>query len=516
MTAVRELSFWFDSDSAYVDEILEHMVSLGIGYVGPSTFAAHGDDSAVEALRSRVHAAGLKFSTYHSAVGLVFVEPGQEAREIADCRRQVDVAAHLGAGTVVFHHDCIRGYPDGRDEYWIHPRDIAAAHEQFGRPQFDPVKPMRVKLGMFSGFMHGATHIYNESDHFCPTHKWPREIDDPMCVETRKHLREFYEFTQTHSRPAGFARTNVAFMRGHLDGWCGCNTVGVSDVLWGQEQFKTGCAEHSWELLDVVFPQYLKFDALNEGWFNGTPYGQVDIVPISASAEALGEYELLAFLGWNTMTDDAHDKLLAHARDGGTVFMSLPHTYTHTKPTAPCEEILFNGGDLAELFGVKVGVVHTGGQPDEMGLTTMSNPLQAVTIMSPSCYGFEVGKQFYTRDTLEIPVEVIDGQVIAEGNTGQPILVCKEFASGGRAFLLISPDYPDTYKRLMRHLLAKMLEHHQIDIRVTGSDEVNLAVYGPEGEEVVYLMNTNLHKAADCVLDIRGQLTPLSLEPGQF
>ena len=161
-----DLAFWFEPGAAYTDELLQRVAAMGVRHVGPSTFGRWGDDAAVDSLRNQVARAGLLVATYHSAVGLVFVDAGSEDRARADARRQVDIAEFLGARTVVFHHDTFRGFPDGRDEYWIHPRDLAEIHRRFGLDQCDRrMAAMLAELGPYAAAKGVTVCVENLLDH---------------------------------------------------------------------------------------------------------------------------------------------------------------------------------------------------------------------------------------------------------------------------------------------------------------------------------------------------------------
>jgi len=424
-----------------------------------------------------------------------------------------------GAETMVYPVDpmlaslrgAARAY--GKKEFMAFP-----AVGWYGGSECDPAKPGRLKLALYYAFMYGATHIFNESDIFCPTRKIPKSFDDPICVKTRKVIRSFYRFARKEPRPDTLPKTRIAFVQGYLDSWAGAGKTHDEGILWGQEQFKAGSAEKSWDLLDIVFPNYTSFDHISGGWFGGTPYGQVDLVPVEAEADFLNNYKLLVFLGWNTMTAGTYDKLLSYVKKGGCLFMALPHTFTHKKYVNLCPEILFNKGNLSDLFGVKIQSLVMDDAREEIGLGDSRNPLQGISIIDGTKYKFKKGKQYYINgDTRIIKTRLTRARAIARGNNGQPILTRKSFLGGGEAFLLIAPDYPIIYKDLVRDVLTGLIKRHQGDVRLTsGCRDVNYAVY-PDGDaETIYLLNTNLEKKVEGSLNIRGTEEPFSLKPAEF
>jgi hypothetical protein len=389
----------------------------------------------------------------------------------------------------------------------------------YGGSEFDPDKPGRLKLALYSAYLHGAKYIFSESDHFCPTIRFPRIFNDPLSVKTRKVLKDFYRFTQKDNRPVGFPKTNVAFVQGYLDSWCGSSYSdhGGYGILWGQEDFTAGAAEKSWEFLDVVFPNYSRFNRQSEGWFGGTPYGPVDLIPIDAPPKFLHQYKLLVFLGWNTLTEENYQKLLAYVRSGGCLFMSLLHASTDTKYLPTEQRTLYRKGDLSELFGVKIKSLVLDDARKETGCGHCRNPLQGIFVTGQTKYNLKKGRCYpFTYDTREIQAQIAGAEMIARANNGQPILTRKAFPGGGEAFLLVAPDYPIVFKNLVKDFLAGLVEHHQTAVQMVDSRDINFAVYEGEKKDTIYLLNTNLKSPVRCSLEYKDKKTNLSFKPGEF
>ena len=68
-------------------------------------------------------------------------------------------------------------------------------------------------------------------------------------------------------------------------------------------------------------------------WYSGTPYGEIELIPIDAPAEVLSQFRLLLLLGWNTMDEEQYGKLTAHVANGGTLVMSVPHATRNDRGT---------------------------------------------------------------------------------------------------------------------------------------------------------------------------------------
>jgi hypothetical protein len=83
--------------------------------------------------------------------------------------------------------------------------------------------------------------------------------------------------------------------------------------------------------------------------FTGTPYGPVDIVSPTA---VLSPYRAVAFLGWNTMTEEIYFNLLAFVKAGGTLFLCGCHLDTRIDLAAAPTPIF--GGAVSELIGMEI------------------------------------------------------------------------------------------------------------------------------------------------------------------
>jgi hypothetical protein len=88
-------------------------------------------------------------------------------------------------------------------------------------------------------------------------------------------------------------------------------------------------------------------------WFAGTPYGQVDIVPVEADDQCLAGYRLLVFPGWNTMTDGDLERLCRYVQNGGTLVLGLPHLQTSVDRAAVLSRGAF-AFPAAEMDGAHV------------------------------------------------------------------------------------------------------------------------------------------------------------------
>jgi len=372
----------------------------------------------------------------------------------------------------------------------------------YGGVALDAFWLKRFKISLLFDFISGCNLIYPESGHF--TYVQGDEIyafSSPEMVSARKILREFNQFARIHSRPTGGPRVKLGFVYGNMDGFPGL----WNKYVWGQygaDKWLFGSAEQSWELLNDVFRKGRWDDENIQGEtdFGGNPpFGQYDVVPIEAPAEALNEYSALVFLGWNTMTEEIYAKLEAYVEQGGHLFMSIPHFNTETDRAG--ELRLFRDGDLRALFGVSV---KGKGKSEVAGIKTFNQS----TLPEYRLPVWRINTDPRFIEQRELAEVEVDGAVVLSGwsdyyletveeVSSHPVLT--EYSLGkGKAFLLCSWDFPGErgWATYVKDLLRIISDGEQGDIRLTGSDRVRYAVYqgslpgSGKRINVIYLLNT--------------------------
>jgi hypothetical protein len=239
---------------------------------------------------------------------------------------EVILAALRGASTAA-----------GQADYGAH-----LAVQWSSAPQDTPAHAHRYFLSLATCYLNGVRQINTEEG------LWRMESEyaahdrfSAACERHRQAHATFRRFLETHPR-RGRQRVPLAVFKGR---WCGwqCFSHGV----WGSQRpdFHYGPPEESFELLHVFYPRSV-LDAIYrnqcpdnrpEGWYTGTPYGPVDIVPVAAHGP-LDDYRAAAFLGWNTFDEGDFTHLLAYVEAGGTLLLARPHLSTHVmrrQPSAP-------------------------------------------------------------------------------------------------------------------------------------------------------------------------------------
>jgi hypothetical protein len=211
---------------------------------------------------------------------------------------------------------------------------------QWGSGPVDaPEHATRLFLSLAISYIHGATHINTEDG------LWNTEPGiDRYSRAGQEHIRaqrDIYRFISTHER-RGTLFTPMAVLQGRNDAW---KCFGRNNA-WSQrdQEWNFGPAEESFDLLNVFYPgsklePIYKYPCPKapQGWYTSTPYGLIDLLPLEAPGEVLEKYRAIAFLGWNTYSDDDFNRLTSFVKKGNTLLLTGAHLNTelkHDKPVA--------------------------------------------------------------------------------------------------------------------------------------------------------------------------------------
>jgi hypothetical protein len=322
--------------------------------------------------------------------------------------------------------------------------------------------------------------------------------------------RLFDKFTKDQ-RPAGGPRARVAFIQGNLDSYSGGWGGGY---VWSQfkDEWAYGDAEHAWKIVkeinkkrDWFEPDCYERDGLDVS--AGAPDGSFDVIPAVASLEAMQRYECLIFVGWNTMTDELYEKLVAYVKNGGKLLITAAHLNTNPvrggKPTYP------NGGDVGELLGCKLTgkTAYTGlGHRfvSESGIGNMHYPFPNLKPADPI---YSCGNVHYAETEITVgTVCAMLSDSFLHNDVPLTSTVIEHKLGKGHTVFLTATDYAgnEAVYPLYRFLVREMLRATGEAPRVLAASEVRYACYA---DDVIYLLNTSYDMPATAVVE------PLSDKP---
>jgi hypothetical protein len=383
-------------------------------------------------------------------------------------------------------------------------------------PHDDPAAFRRYFLALATCYIQGVREIYQED---CLWHmEYGFTAEDrfsPACQGHLKVHQEFYRYTRAHSR-RGRLRVPVGCLHGQYDGW---NCFGA-DMVWGQAgtEWNAGPPERSWELLKTFFPRSVLAAIFRRpcphepvGFFTGTPYGPVDIVPIEVSVDHLQKYDALALLGWNTADENQIERLTEYVENGGRLMLSLMHLSTEVRRNRSPRPLA--GTQIRKLLGLEI-----------TGLRDSVGP-----------FAGDVRDQDLA--TLIRPGDLKLGDITLRGATvrvkdahGTPVLVENQLGRGRVIFLNVAAYPGDTpvaglYAELMRRAAAEALAR-QDRIWAQGSEDVSFSVWdwdaasGKTQTSTVYLLNVNwwseTPQAGSAELLWNDQVIPLAISAGRI
>ena len=429
---------------------------------------------------------------------------------------------HAEAGIDVLCHEALPGDPHrmqaairGAARAFDRPWGTHIAIGWYGGVVVDELWIKRWKTSVWHCYLTGSEFIYPESGHLALTeHQTGRRVEarDPEMLAARQILREAWQFSLVHRRPAGGPKVTLGILSGYGDGAPGL----WNPWAWGQfhdDAWLEGPPERAWELVDQLHrrEEWSNYTVQGEqDWSGNPPYGQYDIVPIESELDNLQRYDCLVLLGWNTMTEELYEKLKAYVSGGGRLVLSLPHLRADSVRGG--EPQLFRDGDFSDLCGVKVtGALETSVRGVKF-LEQSSVPGYRLPVADVQCDPRFAGN--FTPATLELTsARVLAGHDVLFGAeteqiAGQPVLV-ENRVGEGTVLLVTLWEYPadEAVPGLTRELLRVISAGEQGEVRLLASDRVRYAVYDLDSGagQVIYLLNTDPDCAAPVRLWVEGR-----------
>lgn len=391
------------------------------------------------------------------------------------------------------------------------------AHEWYGGFRHDDIlKRKRMKIAMRYAYLAGSQLFCLESgDESIASFGYHYDKDHEICREYRDEWAAFSKYTREDIRPVGGPKVKVAIVQGNHDAWGswgGCSVWNQFDrPEWGH-----GEAEHSWRLLEEVHDKRAWCDIANYGDhdLSATPaYGMYDVIPAESSVEVYQKYDYVIFLGWNTMTDEIYDNLVAYVENGGKLLMTAAHLNyspkrdgTHIYPSNEKLQKLFGCRFTGQTVFTNAGIkFHAEGKSGLLypGTKNMStDPIYSAGyltyLQTELTTGYDIG---VTAEDFEN--DVIGMTAVIENTLGK-----------GTAILVASENYPGhpALMPLYRALMCEMLTQsaRECDIKVLSSDTLRYCVY-ENGK--MYLLNTDFDMPIFVRIQHNGKEETLTLQP---
>ncbi len=394
-----------------------------------------------------------------------------------------------------------------------------------GTDHKDELKFHRYALSLRHALLRGAGSIFVESPVFGLCSYGSRAgADDPTVRRYRDMLGKFYRLTRRIGPLGQGPICKSGFVMGINDSHNGYGCA----RLWAQNRWPHGPAERSWQIVERIHEPTRwsnPFQLAPNGRVRAdcVPGGTYDLVPAESSAEHLGEYETLVFMGWNTMTGELYRKLIRYVRGGGTLLMSAAHLRTGVSGDNRGD--FLRGGKLTELFGCSLLKPRP---PKVYGLRFLIQPSRKNFRLPVVPAGYMCDPWMSYGSMSVCTVRVKDAKVLARvvgddlnmSDNGhrlrQDTAFLTEHRLGkGRAYLVCADEYPghpslmDIYDHLTRQLLLSIPEPRPVHI----PNGVRHGWYRHNGKDRLVLLNVSPTDSARVRLE---NGTGVTVKPGQL
>ena len=334
-------------------------------------------------------------------------------------------------------------------------------------------------------WLHGASVLQDEEVAYRYNHDTVYSYSDELPEAYRKIYQDIFHYA--NNTELGKPLVPTGFLQGNCDlliGGVQAEPHTARTKVWGAFGPETDCwdfdtPESGWKLLDPYMPGVWLYPVLQDRkkirlFFTGSPNGQVDLLPVTASAETLLQYPVLILPGWNTMTREIYDNLCEYADRGGHLILCAAQCTEHvTRDFLKDKEdfAFINGGDLTALAGVKVSA--------------------SDTVAEAACFDDEtvsVAPGVKLLDTV-----LCGATVLAADRAGHPVIVEKRHTAG-RVWLLCAGDYwgAEALDLLRPYLCKRIVRENKQPVWLTGdTDDVDFYVFTREEGLRIVLLNTD-------------------------
>jgi hypothetical protein len=217
------------------------------------------------------------------------------------------------------------------------------------------------------------------------------------------------------------------------------------------KRFKDSAPEKSWDVIKEIYPLaevgrgiYIHKCPADRpvGFYSGTPYGNLDIIPAEAKSETFNSYKLIIYMGYNKFTPEDKEKLLDYVKNGGSVLM----TRAHLTSTTNIENV--HNGNLEFL-----------NMPEFLGECTESKELKeykfgegTIYLFDTKCYPSDI-EEAYKEAMARLISEVIEKEDIWASADNDVEFSCYNQGNGDKHLYFLAVDW---YNKSMENRLAKL------------------------------------------------------------
>jgi len=172
-----------------------------------------------------------------------------------------------------------------------------------------------------------------------------------------------------------------------------------------------GDAEKSFELLKLFYPRSLldwiyrcPCPKSPQGWYSGTPYGPVDLLPFNGDWK---NYRAIIFLGWHTYYPEDGVKMLEYVKNGGCLILTKRHLSSSLNHNS--SGVYASDPALDELLG---DWLH------ESGCYTRRIGKGEVVFFADDCYPSTIAEEYTSamKMSIEKAIEPEKAKLWAQGN----------------------------------------------------------------------------------------------------
>lgn len=376
------------------------------------------------------------------------------------------------------------------------------AHEWYGGMRhFDKLKEARLELIYKYAYMSGSEAFCLESGlDRITSYGTVLPDENPIAEKNRELFYRMCDYIAKDERPFGGPITRVAFVQGNYDafggGWGG-------SALWSQfegEQWGHSDAEAGWRIVNDINKKrdWWEPDGYEAKGFDvsgSLADGSYDIIPATASAEAMKRYDCLIFTGWNTMTEKIVENLLEYVKSGGKLLITAAHLNANPDRTGKPEYL--NNDTVKKLLGCSLTGKSTS---SNLGMRFVSD--SAIPNMHYPYAHLKAADPIYSKGYVKYAeVELCgaetrsilsDSFLVVEAELNAAPTLIENKCGEGHVVFLTTEYYPGNnsvypmYRSVVREMLRAETENEpQL---VLAPSPVRFSVYE---DGIMYLLNTD-------------------------